>query len=206
MPRIIADHSRQTGTIGTGCSKVDVPKGIRHTITWPRCEPNSSLILITQVLEEGDLILHAESFNTVECNQWARKSDKVFWGETHWSRKWGRRKFENRGQVQRLDVPLCILSLGGCKVSSGRRMMYSPLWYFELMDVPIQFDCKDRWHHTQFTMEDVSASVHKFWMTSFRILHHHSSYKRNGSNTMCERNTQIFSVLQDVATQEWTRT
>jgi hypothetical protein len=40
-----------------------VPKGIRHTRNQPRRQPNSSSILITLVLEEGDLILHAESFN-----------------------------------------------------------------------------------------------------------------------------------------------
>jgi hypothetical protein len=58
-------RSRRTGTIDTGlCSKVDVPKGIRHTRT--RRQPSSSSILIARVLEEGDLILHAESFNAVE--------------------------------------------------------------------------------------------------------------------------------------------
>ena len=31
---------------------------------------------------------------------------------------------EGKGLVPRLDVPLPMLSLGGCKVSSGRRMMY----------------------------------------------------------------------------------
>ena len=97
-------HSRRTGTIDTGwCSKMDVPKGIRHTRT--RRQPNSSSILIAPLLEEGDLILHAESFNAVECNQWARKPDKIYWGE-HTDKKSEKRKAEKTGLVPMLDVPL----------------------------------------------------------------------------------------------------
>jgi hypothetical protein len=54
-----------------------VPKGIQHTRTGPRCQPNSSTIHITpHVLEEGDLTLHAELFNAMECSQWARKPNR----------------------------------------------------------------------------------------------------------------------------------
>jgi hypothetical protein len=74
-------------------------------------------------LEEGDLILHAESFNAVECNQWARKPNKIYWGEHTDQKSEEKGSKKKKRLVPRLDVPLHMMSLGGCTVSLGRRMM-----------------------------------------------------------------------------------
>jgi hypothetical protein len=44
----------------------------------PEPDANPSSILIAPLLEEGDLILHAKSFNAVEFNKWARKPNKIY--------------------------------------------------------------------------------------------------------------------------------
>ena len=54
---------------------------------------------------------------------------------THWSRKWRKRKFENKGLLPRLDVPLRMLSLGeDAQYPQGEEWCNSPLWYSELTD------------------------------------------------------------------------